>query len=430
MNMIKSFVYGAAFFVLASWGAAHDPDAPLSSSLSSPTPSSHLYSMKVEPDRLALSRVLCLDGGGVRGAYTAQVLGDFKKELDDERICDFFQGGITGTSTGAIIALAVVAPEHRNKITGEMEEGPYPAQEIVSFYEEMADEIFKCWTPANCWTNTTHGYNESWAESLKKTLWNMATCFCCCACFKNCNGFCGPKYSNHSLRAFLEKHFGDLTLKEALVPVQIVSYDISRNAPVYFNSYTHPNVKFVDAALCSSAAPTYFSGVSIEDGDNGPPYQCIDGGIFDNSACLAALRLGLVHWDKIPTRDPSFKPHMDNFVLLSIGTGERMIGSRYKNLKHAGKLTWASAAVEISIDGASQATHANLQAIYEATKGEDEIRRYFRIQTILPDTEAEMDNASIIQQLRGRAREDTSGGRPNEAFREFVRNHVRSPKTL
>ncbi|OFW76804.1 MAG: hypothetical protein A2977_02200 [Alphaproteobacteria bacterium RIFCSPLOWO2_01_FULL_45_8] len=426
---MKSLIYGAVFFVLSGWGAGADlgPDivsAPSSSSLKSRSP----YVMKVEADPLALARVLCLDGGGLRGVYAAEILSSLETELKEgKRICDFFQGGITGTSTGSLIALALVAPNHFNKRTKKMEPGPYSASDIVSFYEEMADEVFKCWTPSHCWTNATHGYDEGCLSSLKKTLWSIMTCFGCCACCKNCDGFCGPKYGNHALKILLERYFGGLTLKEALVPVQIVSYDVLLNQPVYFDSYRHTNIRFVDAALCSSAAPTYLPGVSIGDGNGSPLYQCIDGGIFDNSACLAALRFGLFHTQKT-LQDSGFSLHLTDFVLLSIGTGQRIIGSRYKKLKHASKLTWASEAIEISINGTSQATHANLSAIYEAAELEEEPRQYFRIQPILPDTETQMDDSSIIPHLRARARADTTGDYCNAAFKEFVKEHARPRK--
>src|SRR3989344_6625860 len=417
---MKSLIYGAVFFVLSGWGAGADlgPDVfsmPSSSSLKSHSP----YTMKVEADPLALARVLCLDGGGGRGIYTAAVLDYLEEELQGKRVCDFFQGGITGTSTGSLIALAILAPTHFNKATGKREEGPYPANEIVDFYEDMIKEEFKGWTPANCWRNVSHGYDEGCFSSLKKTLWSMMTCFGCCACYKNCDGFCGPRYSNHSLRAFLERHFGDLTLADALVPAQIVSYDVSQNRPIYFSSFKTPKVRFVDAALCSSAAPTYFPSVSIEDGRNGT-YPCVDGGVFDNSACLAALKLGLLHSASLMS--PASTRHLDNFVLLSIGTGEENIDSRYKKLKHSGKLRWASDAIKISMEGTSKAAHENLQDIYEASGVRDE--RYFRIQTILTPKESQMDNTkeSITEALVNKARNDVSDD--SKPFRRFVRYHI------
>lgn len=51
-------------------------------------------------------RVLCIDGGGVRGIFLAQILALMEKELDI-KIYDTFDL-IVGTSTGSIIAGAIV----------------------------------------------------------------------------------------------------------------------------------------------------------------------------------------------------------------------------------------------------------------------------------------------------------------------------------
>ena len=54
-------------------------------------------------------RVLCLDGGGVRGLVQLEILRQIEEELD-AKITDRFDY-IVGTSTGGIIALAMVYGE-------------------------------------------------------------------------------------------------------------------------------------------------------------------------------------------------------------------------------------------------------------------------------------------------------------------------------
>ena len=48
-------------------------------------------------------RILALDGGGIRGAATAQVLMELERDLDDS-LYDSFDL-IAGTSTGGLIAI-------------------------------------------------------------------------------------------------------------------------------------------------------------------------------------------------------------------------------------------------------------------------------------------------------------------------------------
>lgn len=71
-------------------------------------------------------KILCIDGGGIKGLYSAQVLAKFE-ECFNTKLSDHFDL-ICGTSTGGIIALAVSA-----KIL---------MSEVVRFYEEYGPKIF------------------------------------------------------------------------------------------------------------------------------------------------------------------------------------------------------------------------------------------------------------------------------------------------
>lgn len=155
-------------------------------------------------------RVLEVDGGGIRGAYAAGALGLIHNDLgngdldnnDGRRICDFFKGGMSGTSTGSFIVLALAAKFHKIR-DGEQQsivegapqgfaDGPYTPKEIGDFYDTMGDQIFKCWTPTNCFENCCDCPTDM-CSILSTCFWNMFTCGGCFACCYNCNGFCGPK---------------------------------------------------------------------------------------------------------------------------------------------------------------------------------------------------------------------------------------------
>ena len=55
-------------------------------------------------------KVLCLDGGGIRGLVQLEILREIE-ELTHRRIVDLFDW-IVGTSTGGILALGMVYGEH------------------------------------------------------------------------------------------------------------------------------------------------------------------------------------------------------------------------------------------------------------------------------------------------------------------------------
>ena len=88
-------------------------------------------------DRYAQSRprrMLSLDGGGIRGVITLQILRRLEELLGQHygtgtefRLCHFFDY-IGGTSTGAIIAAALA----RGLSVGE----------VVKFYEDFGAQIF------------------------------------------------------------------------------------------------------------------------------------------------------------------------------------------------------------------------------------------------------------------------------------------------
>ena len=71
-------------------------------------------------------RILSLDGGGVRGAYSAGVLAEIQKSIEG-KVIDYFDL-ITGTSTGGILAIGLGL-------------GLSPT-DLVNFYQTKGTEIF------------------------------------------------------------------------------------------------------------------------------------------------------------------------------------------------------------------------------------------------------------------------------------------------
>lgn len=71
-------------------------------------------------------KILSIDGGGIKGLYTATVLTKIEEKFDC-RVADYFDM-LCGTSTGGLLALALSLR--------------IPARDLVAFYKKEGPEIF------------------------------------------------------------------------------------------------------------------------------------------------------------------------------------------------------------------------------------------------------------------------------------------------
>ena len=71
-------------------------------------------------------KILSIDGGGIKGLYSARILDKFEKKFNC-KTSDYFDM-ICGTSTGGLIALAITSL--------------ISAENICNFYEQKGELIF------------------------------------------------------------------------------------------------------------------------------------------------------------------------------------------------------------------------------------------------------------------------------------------------
>ncbi len=193
--------------------------------------------------------VLSLDGGGIKGLYTARVLQHFE-ETYSIKVSDCFDL-ICGTSTGGLITLGLASG--------------HSAKSIGDFYENRGKHIFPY---MNSVVRELHYY-----KSLIIT----------------------SKYPGSQLRREVESFLGkDLKMKDLDIDVCIPTYDVSRGKPVMFKKSSNPDYTYdldlslVDVALATSAAPSYFPMHSIVGTQNRNGYY-IDGGIWANDPSICGL---------------------------------------------------------------------------------------------------------------------------------------------
>ena len=194
-------------------------------------------------------KILTIDGGGIKGLYSAQIL----KHLEEKFNClisDYFDM-LCGTSTGGLIALALSLKK--------------PASEICNFYDEDGPKIFPSFRKI-----TFRG--KKYSNGTIKQLLN------------------GGKFSDKNLKEALVRIFGEKKLAESNNLLCIPSYNVTEARPFVFK-FDHKEgdlnrdnkALYVDVALATSAAPTYFPMAEIPYYDN---KQFIDGGVWGNNPTL------------------------------------------------------------------------------------------------------------------------------------------------
>jgi len=221
-------------------------------------------------------KILCIDGGGIRGVFAVAILEALEKEYG-RPVGDYFDV-IAGTSTGAIIATAVSL---RLKMS-----------DVLQNYCLFGEKIF--------------------VRQSKI-------------------GFFKSVYSDRYLRRFFQKAFGNLSLADIEKPLLIPAVNVTKGRPyVHRSNYGHPEkvdltIKLWDAVLSSCSAPVYFPPNNIEN-----KYLTIDGGLWANNPSLVCLTDAL-HF---------FKKGMQEIKILSIGTGLQNIDFSTNGNKEWGVKQW------------------------------------------------------------------------------------------
>ena len=212
-------------------------------------------------------RILCLDGGGIRGLYSAQILKRMKKDCNIDFYNDFDL--IVGTSTGSILAGSIVKQ--------------IDIEKVIALYANEGKNIFK----------------KRWLSRI---------------------GLFASKYNPNPLKEQLKVIFENTTLGDIEKPLLINATDIGNSTQFVFKTTfngqqdSNGNTKELvrdkeillsDAILASSSAPIFFPPHKIGN------FLLADGGLWANSPVLVAL----AEAKKI------FKMEPNDVIIVSIGTG-------------------------------------------------------------------------------------------------------------
>lgn len=242
--------------------------------------------LKARYETVQPRKMLALDGGGIRGILTLQILAALESELaqrysrGDYRLCEFFDY-VGGTSTGAIIAAAIARGMR--------------IPEIISFYESFGKVAF-----------TKRKWYERW-----KSL-----------------------YGDGELQHKLVEVYGEDTklypndLKTLLLVVTRntttdSAWPISSNPEAKYNDATRPDcnlqIPLWKIVRASTAAPVFFPPETIQwdTNDDSKDFVFVDGGTtpYNNPAFL------MVRMATEPAYKLEWERGEDKLLVVSVGTG-------------------------------------------------------------------------------------------------------------
>jgi patatin-like phospholipase/acyl hydrolase len=283
-------------------------------------------------------RILTLDGGGIRGFFTARLLCRIESArpgwLDRVDL-------IAGTSTGSIIAFALA----RGMAAGD----------IAAIYEKSAARIF--------------------STSLRERLLDAG-------------GLIGPRYDVRRLAAVLRQVFHDLRLRDLDRKVLVPAFNLDdgnpeasrrRWKPKIFHNFPgptgDPGALVRQVALYSSAVPVVFAPV---DG-------YIDGGVFAANPTLCAVA------QTQDRRSLALPPRFDDLRVLSLGTGKSPLHIPERSVEW-GMVQWAKPLLGLVLDAGVAAVDYQCRQLLDD--------RYHRLNPWLDGRPILLDDIEALPLLR------------------------------
>ncbi len=211
-------------------------------------------------------RILSIDGGGMKGIFTAYAIWKLEEDYNI-KILDYFDM-IIGTSTGALISAGLLSGLSGKKI-----------------YETYVDE-----------NNKIFAGKKSFTEQFKSTFYSA--------------------YHHEGLNSYLKNEIGDYTLEklyeESKKDFAFFATNFTKAKPLVYSSpnlvnseLVKNNVSLLEALRTTTAAPFFFEPFKDEEND----HLILDGGVWANNPSLVGLSLAITE----------LKKKMKNIEILSFG---------------------------------------------------------------------------------------------------------------
>ncbi len=283
-------------------------------------------------------KVLCIDGGGIRGLIPALVLTEIERRTG-RRIAELVDL-VAGTSTGGILACGLTR-------AGDDGRPRYSADELAGIYVEEGPRIFH--------------------RGLLKRVFSV-------------EGWLDERYEDDGLERALQRYLGEARLSAAVCDVFVTAYEIHDRFAFFFRSARarhdpEYDVTLAAAARATSAAPSYFEPAEVTDVAGRRTYPLIDGGVYAVNPSMCAYA-DVVRGGQLPELE----------LMLSLGTGTHTRAYTYEQARWWGQLEWARPALDMVFDGV-----ADTIEFESATLMGD---RYIRLQSQLVNASDDLDDAS------------------------------------
>ena len=300
-------------------------------------------------------KVLAIDGGGIRGVIPAMILAEIEQQTKTPA-AELFDL-VAGTSTGGILALGLVKPDDHG--------GPeFSATDLCELYAREGKRIFD------------------------RSLWHRLLAL---------DNLADEKYEATGLEAVLKEYFGDVQLSEAVTETLVTSYELETREPWFFarhKALDDPSndfeMRFV--ARATSAAPTFFEPEELD--VTTPHGALVDGGLYANNPAMCAY-----------VEAKKLHPDAEEFLVVSLGTGQLTRPIHYAEAKDWGLALWAKPILNVVFDGVSDTVDHQMKILCRDSDEGDP--RYYRFQTELDIGSDDMDDvtATNFAALRQKAQQ-------------------------
>lgn len=283
-------------------------------------------------------KILSLDGGGMRGVISAQILKEIEQTVKDKhdgkKLHEYFDL-IAGTSTGSILAAGIACG--------------MSADDLITFYKKEGENIFP-----------------------KSVRWRRKFRFFA-RLVRDIGLYPHKKGEDKGLAKILEKKLklhkdGEVVnhepptmadIKE--IQLLILAYDVFSRSTNWFanddsTEWWYENTKLWEICTASASAPTFFPPYEIYDPRKRRLRPHIDGGVSANNPTVAAIAHALCLKENDEKRGTQIKKPktIDEITVLSIGTGQTTRSYTCKEIRKWGLTSWAQNIPNMFLDPSAE----------------------------------------------------------------------------